>query len=100
MTLRSNDFGTSPFFGSSQPCWAVSRPMSILHWNQKAQGLWSIRTKNISKVVVVRIAENRSALGLGSPYTSGRTRTRDWLKFKNPAAPAVKREAEADWFRS
>jgi hypothetical protein len=21
----------------------------------------------------------------------------DWLKFKNPAAPAVKREAEEDW---
>jgi bifunctional non-homologous end joining protein LigD len=29
---------------------------------------------------------------LGSRYLSGRTR--DWLKFKNPAAPAVKREAE------
>ena len=23
----------------------------------------------------------------------------DWLKFKNPAAPAVKREAEEDWGR-
>jgi bifunctional non-homologous end joining protein LigD len=34
---------------------------------------------------------------LGSRYTSGRTR--DWLKFKNPAAPAVKREAEEDWGR-
>jgi bifunctional non-homologous end joining protein LigD len=31
---------------------------------------------------------------LGSRYTSGRTR--DWLKFKNPNAPAVKREAEED----
>jgi bifunctional non-homologous end joining protein LigD len=28
---------------------------------------------------------------LGSPYRSGRSR--DWLKMKNPAAPAVKREA-------
>ena len=27
---------------------------------------------------------------LGSPYVSGRTR--HWLKFKNPAAPAVKRD--------
>jgi len=34
---------------------------------------------------------------LGSPYISGRART--WLKFKNPAAPAVKREAEEDWGR-
>jgi bifunctional non-homologous end joining protein LigD len=32
---------------------------------------------------------------LGSPYVSGRTR--HWLKFKNPAAPAVKREAEEEW---
>jgi bifunctional non-homologous end joining protein LigD len=34
---------------------------------------------------------------LGSRYVSGRTR--DWLKFKNPTAPAVKREAEEDWGR-
>jgi ATP-dependent DNA ligase len=34
---------------------------------------------------------------LGSPYVSGRTR--QWLKFKNPAAPAVKREAGEDWGR-
>ena len=34
---------------------------------------------------------------LGSRYNSGRTR--DWLKFKNPGAPAVKREAEEDWNR-
>ena len=31
---------------------------------------------------------------LGSPYRSGRSP--DWLKMKNPAAPAVKREAEED----
>jgi hypothetical protein len=35
--------------------------------------------------------------GLGSPYGSGRSR--DWLKMKNPNAPAVKREAEEDWGR-
>jgi bifunctional non-homologous end joining protein LigD len=34
---------------------------------------------------------------LGSPYHSGRSR--DWLKMKNSAAPAVKREAEEDWGR-
>ena len=32
---------------------------------------------------------------LGSHYRSGRSP--DWLKFKNPSAPAVKREAEEDW---
>ena len=33
----------------------------------------------------------------GSRYRSGRTK--DWLKFKNPDAPAVKREAEENWGR-
>src|SRR5215218_3924534 len=32
---------------------------------------------------------------IGSRYRSGRTR--DWIKMKNPAAPAVTREAEEDW---
>src|SRR5262245_37786824 len=35
---------------------------------------------------------------LGSRYRSGRSP--DWLKMKNPAAPAVKREAEEDWARN
>jgi hypothetical protein len=30
-----------------------------------------------------------------SPYRSGRSR--DWIKSKNPNAPALKREAEEDW---
>ena len=33
----------------------------------------------------------------GSPYRSGRSA--DWLKMKNPACEAVKREAEEDWGR-
>jgi hypothetical protein len=32
---------------------------------------------------------------LGSPYCCGRSR--HWLKVKNPAAPAVRREVEEDW---
>jgi hypothetical protein len=32
---------------------------------------------------------------LGSQYRSGRSK--DWLKFKNPDAPAVRREAEENW---
>ena len=32
---------------------------------------------------------------LGEAYRSGRSP--DWLKMKNPDAPAVKREAEEDW---
>jgi bifunctional non-homologous end joining protein LigD len=34
---------------------------------------------------------------LGSPYQSGRSG--HWVKTKNPAAPAVRREAEEDWGR-
>src|SRR3954464_10220215 len=34
---------------------------------------------------------------LGSRYRSGRSP--DWLKLKNPEAPAVRREAEEDWGR-
>jgi ATP-dependent DNA ligase len=34
---------------------------------------------------------------LGSIYRSGKCK--DWLKFENPHAPAVKREAEEEWGR-
>jgi hypothetical protein len=34
---------------------------------------------------------------LGTPYRSGRSK--QWVKVKNPAAPAVRREAEEDWGR-
>jgi len=32
---------------------------------------------------------------IGSAYRSGRSKY--WVKVKNPAAPAVRREAEEDW---
>jgi bifunctional non-homologous end joining protein LigD len=49
------------------------------------------------------VFKNACALGcegivskrLGTPYRAGRSA--HWLKIKNPAAPAVKREAEEDW---
>ena len=44
------------------------------------------------------LAEGIVSKRLGSRYTSGRTR--DWLKMKNPDAPAVRREAEEDWGRA
>ena len=34
---------------------------------------------------------------VGSPYRSGRSH--DWLKSKNPDAPAARREFEEDWAR-
>jgi hypothetical protein len=34
---------------------------------------------------------------LGSKYRPGPTKCPDWIKVKNPEAPAVKREAEEEW---
>ena len=34
---------------------------------------------------------------VGSKYRPGPGKCSDWIKVKNPAAPAVKREAEEDW---
>jgi len=44
---------------------------------------------------VLRLRHIVEAVGL--TYRSGRSK--DWLKFKNPTAPALKREAEGDWSR-
>jgi len=41
------------------------------------------------------VARAQGQRRLGSRYRSGRSP--DWLKFKNPEAPAVKREAEEEW---
>jgi ATP-dependent DNA ligase len=49
------------------------------------------RSKGRSKMGLEGIVSKR----LGSTYRSGRSP--DWLKFKNPEAPAVEREAEEDW---
>jgi hypothetical protein len=50
-----------------------------------------VRASHVCKMELEGIVSKR----LGSRYRSGRSP--DWLKFKNPEAPAVKREAEEDW---
>ena len=52
---------------------------------------WSTQRARACKMGLEGIVSKR----LGSRYRSGRSP--DWLKFKNPDAPAVKREAEEDW---
>jgi hypothetical protein len=42
-----------------------------------------------------RSVQAPSRIRKDSVYRSGRSP--DWLKMKNPVAPAVKREAEEDW---
>jgi len=61
------------------------RPAALLHHRR-----WG-RMPRACKLGLEGIVSKR----LGSRYRSGRST--DWLKFKNPDAPAVKREAEEDW---
>jgi len=37
--------------------------------------------------------------GRGSRYQSGPKKCDNWIKIKNPAAPAVRREADEEWGR-
>jgi ATP-dependent DNA ligase len=53
----------------------------------------AIESRHACKLGLEGIVSKRK----GSPYRSGRSP--DWLKMKNPDAPAVKREAEEDWGR-
>jgi ATP-dependent DNA ligase len=50
--------------------------------------------------VVFQHACRLGAEGIVSNWDHARSgRSPDWLKFKNPEAPAVNREAEEDWGR-
>jgi ATP-dependent DNA ligase len=59
--------------------------------NEFFEGDGDILFKHACKLGCEGIVSKR----LGSRYRSGRSP--HWLKVKNPAAPAVKREAEEDW---
>ena len=57
-----------------------------------------MRTLHADGAIVYRQAlgcEGIVSKRLGSPYRSGRADC--WIKVKNPAAPAVRREAEEEW---
>jgi bifunctional non-homologous end joining protein LigD len=64
-----------------------------LQFNQHLEHPGDIVFRHACKLGLEGIVSKR----LGSRYISGRFQ--DWLKFKNPVAPAVKREAEEDWRR-
>jgi len=59
--------------------------------NEHYEGDGAIIYKHACKLGCEGIVSKR----LGSPYKSGRSA--HWVKVKNPAAPAVTREAEEDW---
>jgi bifunctional non-homologous end joining protein LigD len=62
-----------------------------LHFNEHIAEPGDLVFRHACKLSFEGIVSKR----LGSPYISGRSR--HWVKSKNPAAPAVKREAEEDW---
>jgi bifunctional non-homologous end joining protein LigD len=64
-----------------------------LHFNDHIDEPGEIVFRHACKLGFEGIVSKR----LGSPYVSGRSR--HWIKSKNPAAAAVKREAEEDWGR-
>ncbi len=68
-----------------------SHPGIVL--NEHYDGDGAIIFKQACKLGCEGIVSKR----LGSSYRSGRADC--WIKVKNPAAPAVKREAEEDWGR-
>jgi len=63
----------------------------------KHDGFRVIARKDGERVRLYSRPGNDVSKRLGSRYRSGRSP--DWLKMKNPEAPAVKREAEEDWGR-
>jgi ATP-dependent DNA ligase len=61
--------------------------------NEHYEGEGAVIYKHVCEFGCEGIVSKR----LGSPYQSGRSG--HWVKIKNPAAPAVRREAEEDWGR-
>jgi ATP-dependent DNA ligase len=56
---------------------------------------WTTQTARSYSRTPARWFEGIVSKRRNSTYRSGRSP--DWIKSKNPAAPAVKREAEEDW---
>ena len=71
----------------------VRAPRPGIVVNEHYEGYGEIIFQHACKLGCEGIVSKR----LGSLYRSGRSP--HWLKIKNPAAPAVKREAEEDWGR-
>ena len=69
----------------------VAKANPGIRFNEHMEGDGPTAFAHAGKLGVEGIVSKR----LGSQYRSGRTK--DWLKFKNPDAPAAKREAEEDW---
>ena len=77
-----------------------STPVSRARRSQPPDGIAFNEHYTRDDVIIFKHAcalccEGTMSKRLGSPYRSGRSA--NWIKVKNPAAPAVTREAEDDW---
>ncbi len=88
--LNRDDLRRLPIEQRKEPAGLLrgSHPGVVLNEHYKGDG--EIVFKHACKLGCEGIVSKR----LGSPYRSGRVA--HWLKIKNPAAPAVTREAEDD----
>jgi bifunctional non-homologous end joining protein LigD len=92
LELNGKDLRREPFEVRKATLASVLRKgMSGLRINEHLDYSGDIVFRHACKMGLEGIVSKR----LGSYYRSGRTK--DWLKFKNPEAPAVRREAEEEW---
>jgi bifunctional non-homologous end joining protein LigD len=90
--LEGEDLRGSPIeYRKRQLSKLVRGPHAGIVLNEFFEGNGKILFEHACKLGCEGIVSKR----LGSRYRSGRSP--HWLKVKNPAAPAVKREAEEDW---
>src|SRR5262249_26683307 len=94
LELDGEDMRREPLEVRKRQLASLLRPAPVgLQFNEHIEEPGEVVFRHACKLGFEGIVSKR----LGSSYRSGRSR--DWLKMKNPAAPAVKREAEEDWRR-
>jgi bifunctional non-homologous end joining protein LigD len=90
--LNGDDFRPDPLEGRKARLEMIlAKAGPGIRFNEHMEGDGEVVFRHACKLGLEGIVSKR----LGSPYVSGRSR--HWIKSKNPAAPAVKREAEEDW---
>jgi hypothetical protein len=57
--------------------------------------LGDLKSECLGEIIGIRRLEGIVSKRTDAPYRSGRSRT--WLKSKNPASAAVRREREEEW---
>jgi ATP-dependent DNA ligase len=94
LELNGHDMRREPLEVRKRHLASLLRPALVgLRFNEHIEESGDVVFRHACKMGLEGIVSKRK----GSPYRSGRSP--DWLKMKNPAAPAVKREAEEDWGR-